>query len=302
MKKLFFIIFIIFFVSPDNLVYSLDTAAAKYYPLAVGNTWTYSGFGYPCCGPIRYREKITGTIVTNGHFYFILTTTQSTGNSATSYIRLDSAKGMMALYETSGCTWLQNETAKDSLSSRKGDSSRYNCDNLFYYRCTDTMPGQVFGINKQKKVFSWTNYFEAGATRTFAKDIGLVSSTSFGHTNSTTINLVGCYINGILYGDTTLTGITLTSNEVPDKFSLSQNYPNPFNPATNIKFQIPRAGFVKLIIFDVLGKEVQTLVNQQLSTGTYEADFNGSSLPSGVYYYKVEAESYTETKKMVLIK
>lgn len=97
-------------------------------------------------------------------------------------------------------------------------------------------------------------------------------------------------------------GLTNISNELADQFSLSQNYPNPFNPATNIKFQIPKSGLVKLTIFDALGKEVQTLVNQQLSHGTYSADFDGSNLPSGVYYYRIEAGSFTETKKMVLLK
>lgn len=282
--------------------FSYDSVAAKYYPLAVGNTWTYSGFGYPCCGAYKYREKITGTIVTNGHFYFIMTTTQHTGSSVTSYIRLDSTKGMVYIYEQGGgCPWLQNERAKDSLSARKGDSARYNCETIFYHKCTDTIPGLVFGINKQKKVFSWAN-FEAGGTRTFAKDFGLVSYTSFAHTSTNNGNLQGCFIGGVLYGDTTLTGINLTSSEIPDNFSLSQNYPNPFNPQTNFEFRIADFGFVKLTIFDVLGKEVQSLINQQLSPGTYSVDFDGSNLPSGIYYYRLEANSYTETKKMVLIK
>ncbi|MCI0448786.1 MAG: T9SS type A sorting domain-containing protein [Chlorobi bacterium] len=97
-------------------------------------------------------------------------------------------------------------------------------------------------------------------------------------------------------------GIQTISSEIPDKFSLSQNYPNPFNLTTNIKFQIPKSGFVKLTVFDVLGKEIQVLINRQLSPGTYEADFEGSSLPSGVYYYKIETDVYVETRKMVLLK
>jgi hypothetical protein len=303
MKKLNIILFFLAMYFCSQLSFSYDSVAAKYYPLAVGNTWTYSGFGYPCCGAYKYREKITGTINTNGHFYFIMTTTQHTGSSVTSYIRLDSTKGMVYIYEQGGgCPWLQNERAKDSLSARKGDSSRYNCESMFYYRCTDTTPGVVFGTNKQKKVFSWTNYFEAGGTRTFAKDIGLIGTTSFAVMSTNNANLVGCYIGGVLYGDTTLTGINLTSSEVPGQFSLSQNYPNPFNPATNIRFDLPTEGTVKLTIFDALGKEVQTLVNQQLPPGEYSVDFNGSNLPSGVYYYRIESGSFSETKKMVLIK
>lgn len=97
-------------------------------------------------------------------------------------------------------------------------------------------------------------------------------------------------------------GIQQISSEVPTGFSLSQNYPNPFNPVTNIKFQLPKAGFVKLAVFDALGRNVAELVNQQLKHGTYNIDFEGNNLPSGVYFYKLETESFTQTKKMILIK
>lgn len=103
------------------------------------------------------------------------------------------------------------------------------------------------------------------------------------------------------------------SSNVPEQFSLSQNYPNPFNPLTKIKFDVPagRNGnreIVKIIVFDILGKEIEVLVNEELSPGTYEVDFEGSNLPSGVYYYKLEVSDpstplrVTETKKMVLVK
>lgn len=94
---------------------------------------------------------------------------------------------------------------------------------------------------------------------------------------------------------------------IPEKFSLSQNYPNPFNPTTKIKFSIPQASvrltdIVLLTIFDNLGREVAVLVNQQLSPGIYEADFEGSKLSTGIYYYRLTAGDFSETKKMILIK
>lgn len=97
-------------------------------------------------------------------------------------------------------------------------------------------------------------------------------------------------------------GIQQISNEVPGVFSLSQNYPNPFNPITKIKFAVPLASSVKLIVFDVIGREVATLVNNQLKAGTYEADFDASMYASGVYFYKLQAGDYTAIKKMVLVK
>ena len=96
--------------------------------------------------------------------------------------------------------------------------------------------------------------------------------------------------------------INPVSTETPSKYSLSQNYPNPFNPTTKIKFSIIKTGQVKLIVYDIIGREVRTLVNESLKPGTYEAAFDGSALNSGVYFYKLMTDGYTETKKMLMIK
>ena len=88
----------------------------------------------------------------------------------------------------------------------------------------------------------------------------------------------------------------------PDKFELSQNYPNPFNPSTTINFNLPEASNVKLIIYNILGQEVKTLVNAFKEAGVHTIDFNASELNSGLYIYKIEAGSFTQTRKMTLIK
>jgi len=97
-------------------------------------------------------------------------------------------------------------------------------------------------------------------------------------------------------------GITQTGNNIPENYSLQQNYPNPFNPITHFGFRIAESGLVKLSVYDALSKEVEVLLNQQLQPGTYEADWDASTYPSGVYYYRLESGSFTDTKKMVLIK
>ncbi|MBN8583824.1 MAG: T9SS type A sorting domain-containing protein [Ignavibacteria bacterium] len=97
-------------------------------------------------------------------------------------------------------------------------------------------------------------------------------------------------------------GIKNISNEIPKEFSLLQNYPNPFNPVTNIQFQIKQSSEVKIVIYDVNGKELQTLVNQKLNAGTYSADWNAANSSSGVYFYKLTADDFTQTRKMVLVK
>ncbi|MEO8513525.1 MAG: T9SS type A sorting domain-containing protein [Ignavibacteria bacterium] len=105
-------------------------------------------------------------------------------------------------------------------------------------------------------------------------------------------------------------GIQPISTEIPGDYSLWQNYPNPFNPSTKISFSIPlsrgvsegRGVFTKLIVYDILGREVEILLNEELRPGTYEIDFDGSNYPSGVYYYKLSTGSYVKTRKMVLVK
>ncbi|MEO8513785.1 MAG: SpoIID/LytB domain-containing protein, partial [Ignavibacteria bacterium] len=102
-------------------------------------------------------------------------------------------------------------------------------------------------------------------------------------------------------------GINIVSTEIPDKFALMPNYPNPFNPVTKIKFDIPSVGQrhafdTKLTIYDLLGKEVTTLVNEQLKPGSYEVDWDATAFASGVYFYSLVTEHITETKRMVLIK
>ena len=97
-------------------------------------------------------------------------------------------------------------------------------------------------------------------------------------------------------------GINQISTLIPAKFSLEQNYPNPFNPMTKIKFNIPKVSNVKLVVYDISGKEVRNLLNSRLSPGTYEFEFNGYEMSSGMYFYRIHAEDYVETKKMMLLK
>jgi len=85
-------------------------------------------------------------------------------------------------------------------------------------------------------------------------------------------------------------------------YDLKQNYPNPFNPTTKIKYSVPRTSQVQLKIFDILGNEIETLINEKKPAGSYEITFNARSLPSGIYFYQLKAGSFIETKKMILLK
>ena len=113
---------------------------------------------------------------------------------------------------------------------------------------------------------------------------------------------------GYILGDLSLTGIqTGKGTSGPDKYTLSQNYPNPFNPITRIEYTIPNNergnnSFVQLKIYDLLGREVRTLVNNYQKAGSYRVDFNGANLPSGVYFYRLQAGNYIQTRKLILMK
>ena len=106
-----------------------------------------------------------------------------------------------------------------------------------------------------------------------------------------------------------ITNVQPINNIIPSEFSLFQNYPNPFNPSTKIKFQIPVTPLsfgeglgVRLILYDNLGRQIETLVNQQLPPGIYEVDWNAAGYSSGVYYYRLSSGIFSETKKLILIK
>ncbi|MDE3058273.1 MAG: Ig-like domain-containing protein [Bacteroidota bacterium] len=113
--------------------------------------------------------------------------------------------------------------------------------------------------------------------------------------------------SGVVYFDdiqlnSIVNGVAGNLPGVPDKYSLEQNYPNPFNPTTHLRFTIAGLQFVTLKVYDVLGREVATLVNEQKSPGTYEVNFDARLLPSGVYFYRLEAGSFAETKKLVVVR
>lgn len=126
---------------------------------------------------------------------------------------------------------------------------------------------------------------------------------SNGTTQAASFGYAGLGPSDVLFNQEGLiTGVSQNGNEVPNKFSLEQNYPNPFNPTTNIKFSVPNGGLVKIAVFDILGREVATVVNQLMTPGTYTADFNASSLSSGIYFYTITAGDFKDTKKMMLVK
>jgi hypothetical protein len=114
--------------------------------------------------------------------------------------------------------------------------------------------------------------------------------------------LVATYGGSVFGFNYTPTDIKQETTIIPNKFILYNNYPNPFNPTTNISYSLPQTSFVTLKVFDLTGREVSTLVNEQKSAGKYEVEFNGGNLSSGIYFYRISSGNFSQTKKLVLIK
>ena len=129
--------------------------------------------------------------------------------------------------------------------------------------------------------------------------IGTTSTEIYVGGSFTTISGIGR--QSVAGMDDPLTSL-IPEGTLPISISLEQNYPNPFNPSTKINYSVPQFGLVSIKVYDLLGKEVATLVNEAKSLGNHQVDFSGYGLSSGIYFYKLQAGSFVETKKMLLLK
>ena len=189
------------------------------------------------------------------------------------------------------------------------DYGRSDCSSItggYVVRSSPQLPqleGQyVFGDYGTRKVFA-INYNGSTATST------LLLTASAGLSSwavDKSKNLYACTYGAsgkLMKLVDTRVGVEGLGNIVPDQYYLLQNYPNPFNPSTKITFALPQSGNASLVVYDNMGKIVQTLVNNEnLNSGTYTKDFNAGNLSSGIYYYKLVTGSFSETKKMLLVK
>jgi len=299
MKKLIFKLLIFSLLILNSPSYSQDTVSAKYFPLNVGNTWVYYVNTFPPLeNPIKVSSITKDTLI-NGHKYFFY----NSFRFSYEWIRYDSLTGNLIFYSgTENCSVYNNDKIIDSLSSNVGDI--IYCDNftIFTRECTMVSSNIVYNELRSVKRFDHDglvfHYIE------YTEGIGL-TRIAFGEpppNNNNYDQLLGCVIDGVVYGDTTLTSIHQIGNSVPAKFNLFQNFPNPFNPNTVISYDLQSTGFAKLRVFDVLGNEVATLVNEKQNAGSYNVNFDGSNFSSGVYFYRLDTGDFSDTKRMILIK
>ena len=274
-----------------------------------GNSWNLQvSFSLADFSSVYFPDAVTGYVCGNSPIF-------KTTNSGINWFQINyPSTSLRSIYFINGMTgWTVGnnnnvyKTTNGGLTAWTALNNQGLCSGFYSVRFANEQTGWICGC--LGSVFGTTNG-GANWTQQTAGTTTLLRSLSF--VNALTGWAVGDF--GRILKTTTggFTAIQPVSSEVPEHFSLFQNYPNPFNPTTNIRFQIPllrgvdaegrRGVLTKLTLYDILGREIQTLVNEQLSSGTYETEFDGTYYPSGVYFYVFEAGEFRQTKNMVLIK
>lgn len=293
----------------------IPSEALEFYPLQIGNKWFYERLDYSL-------DWITGnTIIDTSYFQRRVIGLVNKPNGK-KYYKIDDynfyeklkIENFERIDSSTGIVYRYDETL---------DSTNYECviDDLMLEQGNIFNTSRLYpGYNPIGMIFENEDYFhDWGSYRkrngfsggsfgaeyySLTQGIGLDSVfVSLIDAFDAHIDIKGCVIDGVVYGDTTLTDIDGCPEPLlPTHFVLGQNFPNPFNPTTKITWQSPVSGKQTLKVYDVLGNEVATLVDEIRNSGIYEIDFDASKLSSGVYFYQLKAGDFLQTKKMILIK
>lgn len=235
----------------------------------------------------------------------------SVSGSTGLFISTNSGFSFSGPYNINSCWGIMQKTPNDlyMVTTSTGTPFSKSTNGGYNWSTVSAQPGSMRGcsldlagniyINGNGGVFKSTNdglsFTNTGVT---ASGNQIVS-----HGNKMYAAVTGSTTGGVwIYTDTTLTSVIPVTTGIPKNFELKQNYPNPFNPSTIIRFSLSVVSNTMLKVYDVTGREVQTLVNEKLQPGTYETSFDGSKFTSGVYFYKITAGDFTVTKKLLLVK
>ncbi|MFA6597965.1 MAG: T9SS type A sorting domain-containing protein [Ignavibacteriaceae bacterium] len=305
MKKTIILLFVL-----ANCTFAQEPNPYSFFPSAVGDVWEY--YKTPL-GILRY-EIVKDSILPDGSkLIYYNSNTEAAYRIDTAYNVYEYPQGYnwlsYKLNADSGDTWIVDVHTSDPDTNGINQDTTYiiakalgKFNTIVFGDTTTVMQIRYFTDQKDtfvdstdeaQPVYIWDYYLVAGVGIYAFWDIDL----------GPTMILRGCIIGGKRMG--TLTSV-FDEKKIPLTFQLYQNYPNPFNPVTTITYQLPKDGLVTLKIFDILGNEVRTLVNDQRSAGTYTVQFfaegGASSLSSGMYVYQLRVNEYTATKKMLLVK
>jgi hypothetical protein len=311
----------IFEISPDTIItiksLPIPQELLDYYPLAIGNKWvfgssTFNNYPQPNYSYTIVKKEVIGdSIAPNGKKYFVIE--DQTNWNFLVLERIDSAEAKVYRYaDFPGLP--DDEFLVDDHWAEVGDTLDSYRMGFWEYGHTTVLGVDTFnqwGMIKPKKIFE--QYILHPPVYSLTQGIGLDSIYFYFDFGNTTITLKGCILDGVLYGDTSMVVSVDDEEETkPKEFALHQNYPNPFNPSTVISYQLSASGDVTLKVYDVLGREVATLVDEYRDAGYHEVELNSSGirylpagrqgLASGIYFYQLKAGSFIETKKMIYLR
>lgn len=261
-----------------------------YYPLHVGDRWSYSYIPY---GPRFSVRTETDSVMPNGKRYSVVL------DSSSPTIRFERQEGdTVYVYYP----WLNKDVLFFDFSRGIGDTvstTQLGADTMDIV-LADSYVADIFGASRRQWVFSVNPIRQAiddEYSVWICDSIGILKeSFSFGEF----FELQGAVIDGRIYG--VIDHATVMQSLQPTDIELYQNYPNPFNPSTIIRYALPRRSHVSLAVFNTLGHQVAQLVNGEEEAGFHEVKFDGSGLASGVYFYTMQAGRFVETCKLVLLK
>ncbi len=291
-KALLLLIFL-FLTAHVNFA-QVDTSVV--YPLQIGNLWDYSTGGNEI-----FKTVVDTVTLSNAKRYAKLKCVNLRHIGETKFYFLREENKKIYCYES----YLNKEVVKYDLS--------VPADSFWF---TEDIPGYGYVVDKYKTFNDWlgdTTYYYRFLPADIDTSVSppiisyVVDVSSIGFLQGIGVAyeffhvLQGAKIGNKIYGHVTV-GVEKSENEIPTKFELFQNYPNPFNPSTNIVYQIPKAGFVQIKVFDVLGREVTTLVNEEQTPGKYEITFKAGNLTGGVYLLEMSTGGFVQTRKMLLVK
>jgi len=274
----------------------------NFFPLEIDNKWHFDyyhsdGSGRPTTDTLTVIVK-DYLEMPNGKYYYEL---NKPSFFYAKYLRVDS-----------NCVFVYDEFSQEDVKlidfeMKLNEQHEVRFGVLGFVELYDIDSIDVLGYESVNKTYRLDGLILSYLT--LSSKFGPIWRYSPGEPPGTSITrelLIGCQISDTSYGH-----IVSVKDEkrLPNEFSLSPNYPNPFNPTTKIKFSLPNVGDenfrplqTQLIVYDILGREIKTLLNKPLQPGEYEVEFDATGLPSGVYFYRLSSGSFSQTKKMVLLR
>lgn len=275
---------------------TIDTTTYNsYFPLHLGNKWIFQ-LNEPEPYNTYFTLSIDDTTLFDNRIYWKFIPRLFDDND---YYRIDSLGNFIQINNDKP---ILNFTMQVSDSIQIWYSSEYSDSGYTYCLSKDSVTTFIGKQGVQIEYFvDWSlKIIDDAQTIILQENVGPIGLNFTEHDSP--MILKGAIINGVIYGDTTTTSVEYNKIKKANNFCLYQNYPNPFNSFTKIRFNIPNKSKVTLKVFNIIGEEIETIVDNRKMIGNCEVIWNSKNIPSGVYIYQIESEKYYESKKLILLK